>query len=85
MKKTLILALLAVMACWTALAQSSSDTIDFMPRHPDYYYNDWWADRWYDTTDARLYFYDVMTGYLRYNYTDQPLNIVGLAAAMYVF
>ena len=84
MKKTLFLALLAVLSGWTAPAQPSGDTIDFMPRHSEYYYNDWWADRWADTTNGQLYLSAEIGGGLRYNFTDQQLTIVGLAAALFV-
>ena len=71
-----------------AEAQRYGDTVDMMQRQPEYYYNDWWADQWEDTTSERLFLEWVhITAYhdYRYNYTDRPLSIVGLAAVMGVF
>ena len=70
-----------------AEAQRYGDTIDMMQRQPEYYYNDWWADRWEDTTSERMFLnYEAVSDLdyddYRYNYTDRPLSIVGLAAVI---
>ena len=74
------MAVLAVLTGGGAVAQGYGDTIDFMPRTPDYYYDDWWADQWGDTSNAALWLSYNAT-FRRFN-TDRPLRIVGVAAAM---
>ena len=61
----------------------NGDTIYFMSRQPGYYYDNWWADRWFDTTDGGLRTHGQEGS--RYNYTERPLTVVGLAGVMNVF
>lgn len=82
--KKIIIAFLAILFGVNAMSQSYDDTIDFMPRQPNYYYNDWWVTPWVDTSDGILYHGYASECFLRYNYTDRPLKIVGLAAALFV-
>ena len=82
--KKIIIAFLAILFGVNAMSQSYGDTIDFMPRQPNYYYNDWWVTPWVDTSDGILYHGYASECFLRYNYTDRPLKIVGLAAALFV-
>ena len=80
-----IFAVIAVLVSGGVCAQGSGDTIDFTPRNPNYYYNDWWMlDQDGDT--VRNWFYHALGVYqFRYNYTDRPLRSVGLAAVMESF
>ena len=80
-----IFAVIAVLVSGGVCAQGSGDTIDFTPRNPNYYYNDWWVlDQDGDT--VRNWFYHALgVNQFRYNYTDRPLRIVGLAAVMESF
>ena len=65
-----------------AVAQQYGDTIDFMPRQPGFYYDDWWADRWLDTATGYLQLAGNGEGFgeiYRYNYTEYPLTVIGIA------
>ena len=87
MKKAALIFILVLplLAVGTASAQvgghasgvGNGDTIYFMPRQPGYYYDNWWADRWLDTTDGGLRA-SAQQG-CRYNYTERPLTVVGIA------
>ena len=51
-----IFAVIAVLVSGGVCAQGSGDTIDFTPRNPNYYYNDWWVlDQDGDTVRNWLY------------------------------
>ena len=60
----------------------NGDTVYFMARQPGYYYDNWWADRWLDTTDGGLRAYGQQGA--RYNYTERPLTVVGIAGTFMV-
>ena len=81
MRKIIVLLVFTAMVGRYAAAQVYGDTIDILPRRPNYYYNDWWADRWLDTTSGVFGFASGPgCNLMRYNYTEEPLTVVGIAA-----
>ena len=63
MKRITIIAVLVLVFGGNASAQvggyadtlGNGDTIDIMPRQSGYFYHNWWADRWADTSHGKLY------------------------------
>lgn len=81
-----IIFLICVMMLGISARAQRTDTMDVL--YPDYhYYYQWWCDRWVDTTGAPLetsmdfYFTDRASLGANYNYTDKPLQVIGVAVS----
>ena len=84
MKKIPIILCLAVLLGGMARAQNYGDTVDIRIKQPGFYYSGWWTNHEMDTNNLYNNYFPLDEGSIyRYNYSDVPLRVEGIAAVIY--